>query len=225
MTESASGQVDAVVASAEQAPTFIEILIDETGSMGGVKGATITAFNDFIKDQKQAEAACQVTMTKFSTTRVITPYEMIDLSMVPDLTPATFNPGGGTNLYDTIVMRCRDLSEKVGSLPCNVLFLVITDGEDTSSRHSPATVRETLCEKMSAGWTFVYLGAYESALKVALSMGFPENNIKAFSATDAEVSKALHQTSAATTAYRSARASGAISVGTSSMGYFTGGEE
>ena len=222
MSKSASVQADATVASANQAPTFLEIVIDETQSMNSVKPQTIAAFNDFIKDQKALEeASCQVTMTKFSSSKITTPYEMIDISMVPDLTNNTFMPNGMTNLYDVICDRITALKNKIGNTECNVLFLVLTDGADNQSRHATVdSIRAQLSNQMEAGWTFVYLGAYAAALDAALRMGFPAGNIKAFS--NVEIASAMAATSHATTAYRSARSSGAVAVATSSANYFSG---
>lgn len=223
MKKSAQARADATIASAEQAPTFLEILIDETSSMGCVKPHTIAAFNSFIEEQRQLGESCQVTMTKFSTYKVTTPYEMIDLAMVPALTPNTFNPSGSTNLFDTIEDRINALSATIGNIPCNVLFIVLTDGEDNQSRRADVnSIRRRLGERMEAGWTFVYLGAFEQALDMGLQMGFPEGNIKAFS--NVEIGSAMAQTSMATTAYRSARSSGAVAASTASMNYFSGEE-
>ncbi len=219
MSKSAKVRMDATDASVEQAPTIIEILIDETASMGSVRGQTISAFNEFIDDQKKlADASCQVTMTKFSSAKVSTPYEMIDIAMVPSLSSKTFIPGGMTNLYDTILQRISALKEKIGSTPCNVLFLVLTDGDDNQSSRPLHQVKVALSSHMEEGWTFVYLGAHQRALQAGLEMGFPAGNIKSFS--NAEIEQAFAKTSHATTAYRSARSSGAVAVGTSSLNYY-----
>lgn len=218
-----SEQNDATVASSDQVPTIIEILIDETGSMTQVTASTIDAFNNFIMDQKEGDTPCQVTMTKFSSSKVSTPYEMIPVAMVPKLTRATFIPSGGTNLYDVMLSRAKILMETIGQTPCNVIFLVLTDGDDNvSAPGSEDRVRAMLPERMGAGWTFVYLGAHERAVATALRLGFPDNNVKQFEKSDAEMASAMAQTSAATSAYRLARASGSIAVGTSSVSYFSG---
>jgi hypothetical protein len=222
MTESATAQVDATHASPTDAPTFLEIIIDETGSMQTVKAATIAAFNTFIKDQKEDPAQCQVTMTKFHSSRTITPYEMIDLDMVPKLTANTFNPGDMTNLYDTIMTRIAVLDDRIQDMKCNVLFLVLTDGADNHSKMTALSVKSALKDKMAKGWTFVYLGAYQQALESAIAMGFPPNNIKAFERNDIEMEAAFAATSSATKAYRSERSKGAVEVGTSSMNYYAG---
>jgi hypothetical protein len=222
MTESASAQVDATHVSPTDAPTFLEIIIDETGSMGSVKAATIAAFNKFISDQKEDPARCQVTMTKFHSSRTITPYEMVDLDMVPNLTANTFNPGDMTNLYDTIMTRIAILDDRIQDMKCNVLFLVLTDGADNASKMTALSVKSALKDKMAKGWTFVYLGAYQQALEAAIAMGFPPNNIKAFERNDVEMDSAFVETSNATKAFRSARSSGAVEVGTASMNYYAG---
>jgi hypothetical protein len=221
----ASKQADATIASANTDPTFLEIIVDETTSMWPFKASTIDAFNGFIADQSKLEDDnLRVSMTKFSTAEIVTPYECLPLNMVPKMNSNTFNPQGSTNLYDVIGQRINALSEKIGDLKCNVLFMVLTDGEDNQSRTETATsIKRMLGEKMDKnGWTFVYLGAHDHALTEAVKMGFPEGNIQQFKTTD--IQKAFVATSDATAAYRSARASGLVATASTTRSYFSGEE-
>lgn len=214
--------VDATIASTlNTTPTFIEIIIDETGSMGPYAQSTIDAYNSFIRDQKELGGDhCLVTMTQFSTYKISTPYDMIALAMVPELDAKSFQPTGGTNLYDVMVQRINALSTKIKNTECNVVFLVLTDGEDNQSEIKVTQMPSILGERMEAGWTFVYLGAHDRALSEATRMGFPTGNVKAFKITD--IAKSFQQTSNATSAYRSARSAGLVASNTTSLNYFSG---
>lgn len=191
-------------------PTVIEFILDETGSMSSWKTPTISGFNTFIAEQRAQSGTCLLTLTKFDTTGLKTPYTDLDVQMVPYLNENTFIPGYGTNLRDTIGERVLNLSERLAEWPVqpHVLVVVMTDGEDTSSRrYSETDVRGLIRDHEARGWSFVYLGATRNALAVAEQLGFQPGNAKQFHAEQ------MHQTmttlAQATTVYRTERAKAA----------------
>lgn len=190
-------------------PTIIEFLLDETGSMGSCKNQTVGGFNDFLDEQKAQSGKCLLTLTKFATSRQTTPYVDIDVSMVPAMRPEWFLPSGGTNLRDAIGSRIQAVKLRTANWATkpNVLFVVMTDGDDNASREFNETAIKSGIEMCSdEGWTFVYLGADQDALKVANRLGFPEGNIKSFAS--AKMRETMQTLASATTAYRAARSSG-----------------
>lgn len=188
-------------------PTVIEFVIDETGSMGSYIGGTINGFNTFLDEQKSQPGACRLTLTKFSTSSVVTPYEDLDLSMIVPLTNTTFVPAGGTNLYDTIGARIEAVQQRTASwtVQPRILFVVLTDGEDNANLYyKPDRLRQMISERTQNGWTFAYLGAHQRALSVAQLLGFPAANSKQFSGE--RMYETMTDLSAATTAYRTGAA-------------------
>lgn len=218
MTKRSKGRATTIVA---ESPTFIELILDETGSMGSYRNQAIGGFNDFLKEQQAQPGECALTLTKFHTGRTRTPYVDLDIQIVPKLNTKTYAPGGGTNLYDTIASRIAQLDERLAAIdgPANVVVIVMTDGQDTSSVLNAGHIAELIAQRMQRGWTFVYLGAFHGAEQAGLNMGFPKGNIRSFAA--AVMEETMHQTAMATTAYRAARASGEIATGTTSTTYFT----
>lgn len=181
---------------------IIDFLLDETGSMSSCKGQTISGFNNFIGEQRVQTGKCLFTLTKFDTSGIKTPYSYLDISMVPNMTENTFNPGSMTNLYDAIGQRVETLRAELSSWieKPRVLFVVMTDGEDNSShRYRNCKDIEILLNEHPE-WTFVYLGANQNALNIATKMGFKVGNIKSF-ATE-EMQQTMQTLSAATVAYR-----------------------
>lgn len=200
------GRATVVAQPQQPLPTVIEFLLDETGSMDSVKAPTIGGFNDFLREQRSNPGLALLTLTKFDTTGLKTPFVDIDVKVAPELTWNTFNPGSSTNLHDAIVERSVALAERLSSWQTkpHVLFIVMTDGMDNASRRTADHVRENVIYNMERGWTYAYLGADQNALMIAQRLGFPEGNVKSFAS--AEMQKTFHDVSKATTAYRSARA-------------------
>jgi hypothetical protein len=186
-------------------PTIIEFLLDETGSMSSCKGQTIGGYNDFLTEQRSQDGKCLLTLTKFDSYGQRTPYIDLNIEMVPEMNDNTFIPGGMTNLRDTIGERIASLKQRVSTWTTkpNVLFVVMTDGDDNSSREfSEGTVKETIERHTEEGWTFVYLGADQDALKVASRLGFQDGNVKSFASS--EMRETMRTLATATTAYRAA---------------------
>jgi hypothetical protein len=186
------------------APTIIEFLLDETGSMARYLSQTIGGFSDFLDEQRKQSDSCLFTLTKFDTNGLRTPYIDLDINMVPYLTATTYVPSAGTNLRDAIVTRIDARYEHLKSwdIKPRVLLVGMTDGEDNASQHTPFTVKQKITNAMEDGWTFVYLGAYPQADRVALDLGFPKGNIRCFEG--ARMRETMQELASATTAYRAA---------------------
>jgi hypothetical protein len=187
---------DAIHASNNQ-PTFIDILLDETGSMGSCHASTVDGFNKFVGEQREVPGRCYLTLTKFDTQGLRTPYEYLSIDMVPDL---TFYPGASTNLFDVVGKRVSALL--ASPPPGRALVVVITDGEENASREfrTPEQVREVVNRALEAGITFLYFGAGHRARQTAEQMGFPASVINEFDTK--RMAQTMNKISAQTTAFR-----------------------
>jgi uncharacterized protein YegL len=184
-------------------PTIIEFIIDESGSMGSVVDETISGFRSFLDEQKAAQGSALLSLTKFESNNLVTPYVDLDVNLVLPLTRETFVPAGGTNLRDALGSRVRNVEERIKSWtsPPQVLVVLLTDGQDNQSRqYSTPQVRDMIAAHEAQGWTFVYLGSDSRALEVAKAMGFQPGNSKKFEIN--EMHKTMETLSRATTAYR-----------------------
>jgi hypothetical protein len=215
-----TSRATAPVAVVHPIPTVIEFLLDETGSMSWVKRQCIGGFNDFLKEQRANPGLALLTLTKFDTTGLKTPYVDIDVRQAPDLTWSTFNPGASTNLRDAIIQRSAALADRISkwTVKPHVLFICMTDGHDNASHFAEDVTRTTITANMGVcGWTYAYLGADQNAINIGTRLGFPEGNCKSFAS--AEMQQALQHVATATTAYRAARAASAETY--SSTDYFS----
>lgn len=191
-----ASSADAIPASNNQ-PTFIDILLDETGSMSSCHGATVSGFNKFVAEQREVPGRCYLTLTKFDSTSLRTPYEHLSIEMVPDL---SFHPGSSTNLYDVVGKRVSALL--ASPPPGRALVVVITDGEENASHEfrRPEQVREVVQKGLEAGITFLYFGAGHRARQTAEQMGFPASVINEFDTK--RMAQTMNKISAQTTAFR-----------------------
>lgn len=204
-------------------PTVIEFLLDETGSMGSCREATIGGFNEYINTQRGQPGKCLLTLTKFDTTGLKTPYTDIDIQLVPHLDTNTYIPGQSTNLFDAIGTRIVSLEQRLQThnwpAQPHVLFIIMTDGQDNASReHSAASIKTFTSKKESEGWTFVYLGANQDAWKVGETFGMSKGNTMTYNT--AQTRETMRSLSESQTAYRAVRASGEMSANTASKDFF-----
>ena len=199
MTEQTNESVSVPIA---QIPTVIEFVLDETSSMSIHLQSTIDGYNDYLDEQRQGNGLCLLTLTKFNNYSNTTPYVDIDINLVPALTKNTFLPTSMTNLFDTIVNRIDDLWKRLSEWEeqPKVLFVVMTDGEDNTSKKKIEDVFHHICIATKHGWTCVYLGANQNALNIATKLGFSEGNIKSFETT--KMRETMQEISRATTAFR-----------------------
>lgn len=178
--------------------TFIDFLLDETGSMSGFEAATIAGFRDFVNTQKELGGECYLTLSKFDSSSIRTPYVNLSIDMVPTL---TFYPGASTNLYDVIGDRLTDVLAQ--NREGRSLVVILTDGgENASRRHNLDSVRSLITQATQREIVVVYLGPSNSALQVGHNLGIPEGNVKAFEV--ANIGETMTTLANATKAFRSA---------------------
>ena len=176
--------------------TFIDFLLDETGSMGSCANATMIGYDDFVTAQRNEGGECFLTLAKFDASSIRTPYENLPIEMVP---PLSFYPGSSTNLYDCIGDRLTAVlnQDRFGKS----LFVIMTDGGDNASRRYTIETARTLIEQaQDNGVVVVFLGPNDSALDVGTRLGIPTGNIKSFH-TD-KMRETMSDLTNATTAFR-----------------------
>lgn len=164
--------------------TDITIILDRSGSMSGLERDVIGGINTLLKDQKETEGQCNVTLVQFDGND---PYEVmrdnVPLKEVSLLEVGEFLPRGSTPLYDAIGKgifqtgkRLSDLSEN--ERPDKVIFVIVTDGGENASREF---TQKIVAEKVKLqtdlyNWEFVYIGANQDAIAVGASVGIESTN-------------------------------------------------
>lgn len=149
------------------------IIIDESGSMGGIENQTLSGANEVIGTIKRTQQenpddnqmVCVVTFDSGSSrpdVRAIVDCEMAE--NVKDLTRDQYNPRGCTPLYDAIGVSVTNLQKHVKEGD-HVLVTIITDGyENSSHRFTSSMVASLIKELSEKGWTFTFIGANQDSV-------------------------------------------------------------
>jgi len=109
-------------------------------------------------------------------------HDRIDIQAVSPMTDKEYFVGGSTALLDAIGITVNKLvsvqKNTAEDFRANkVMFVIITDGEENSSReYSADRVRSMIeHEKKKYGWEFIFLGANIDAVQTAARFGISED--------------------------------------------------
>lgn len=168
--------------------TISSFILDRSGSMEFIQEATISGFNEYIHGlKKTAKGKMLFSLTTFDDISIDKIYDNVPIKGVEGLTEKTFEPRGGTPLYDAVVDTVEKLAEEVDKMEIKpaVVVSIMTDGEENSSRKHDASCLKDLIKKLEkqGNWTFVYLGANQDSWAIAQSFGIKKGNIANWQAT------------------------------------------
>lgn len=157
--------------------TDITILLDRSGSMQSIKHSMETAFNKFIKEHRK-NPSTRISLTQFEGNNPAdVVYTAVPVSEVDGL---NLIPGGATPLFDAICLAIDSKGRRLSRMPekqrpDQVLFVIITDGQENASKEfSRADVKKRISKQADDyGWAFIYLGANQDAIAEAKSFGIP----------------------------------------------------
>lgn len=86
----------------------------------------------------------------------------------------------------------------------DILFIIITDGEENSSKEfKKETVFQMIENKKKEGWKFLFLGANQDAIKAGGSLGVSLTNSVTFNSNNSSVQAAYSTLSNKISNYRS----------------------
>ncbi len=197
--------------------TYIIFVIDRSGSMESIRNDMIGGFNSFIKTQKEANIGeCRVFAYKFDTDYEII-FENMDINSVPLLDENSYQPRGGTALYDSLGFTIDNMGKRLANTdederPEKVLIVTITDGQDNShvenikecEHYTSQKVKEMVKHQTeNYKWDFAYIGANQDAWAVGTSMGVAGNSTLNYAATSRGTAQAFQTLGASTITYRS----------------------
>lgn len=156
--------------------TDIVVVLDKSGSMMSTKEDVIGGFNSFLKEQKALSGDCTLTMVLFDNNIDFKPACLIrDVQM---LDGKTYVPGGMTSLLDALGRAVNETGRRLAELeeaqrPDKVIVIVITDGQENSSReHTLQTVRNMIEHQQNKySWKFMFLGANVDSFTDAAKLG------------------------------------------------------
>lgn len=144
--------------------THITLVVDRSGSMNAVQEDAQGGINTLLEEQFALDGKLTVTLVQFDTS-VDTVKRLANEKFTYEL-----QPRGMTALLDAvgleIIKTGRDLAlMKEKDRPAKVLFVVVTDGEENSSReYTIEKVKElTENQKSRYNWDFQFIGADQAA--------------------------------------------------------------
>lgn len=182
-------------------------ILDMSGSMSSIIEKAREGFNKFLFEQKESGNKINFSLMLFDTSFYM-PYKNVKIKKVKPVTKKTYYASGGTSLYDALGTCIDNYIDYLGETPQEdrsekTLFVVLTDGEENSSRVYSRDIIKLMVTQMREEFNteFIYLGANQDACFVAESMGMSKNNAFNYDATNDGITVAYANISTATSYY------------------------
>lgn len=154
-----------------QGDILIGFVLDKSASMGVCTDATISGYNEFMKEQRNQPGTALLSLTLFDTSFDVR-YTARPLDQTEDLSRTNYRPSGNTALFDAVAATIKGIEAwqaKNPSFTGPVKIVVLTDGEENSSRlwhvkhpQVPGDDKDLgglIAWKQNEGWEFVFLGS------------------------------------------------------------------
>jgi len=145
--------------------------------MSMTKDDAIGGFNGMLADQRRENPDARMTVTLFDTGYTIV-HSGKPIHEIPELTPDTYRPGGMTALLDAFGRTIDAVGSRLAKAPESerpdkVIFVLITDGMENSSREYTKTMVKDKVKHQEEkyAWQFIYLGANQDAITEGADMG------------------------------------------------------
>lgn len=157
--------------------TELVFILDKSGSMAGLEKDTLGGYNSMLEKQRELEGDCKITTVLFDNNYDLI-HDRIDIKGIRSMTEEEYVVGGYTALLDAIGSTLNKIISAQKSIlkeyrADKVMFVIITDGEENSSREYSAENVKSMIERQRSdySWEFVFLGANIDAVETASSLG------------------------------------------------------
>lgn len=189
--------------------TDITIVLDRSGSMQPIREATVEGLNGFINEQKTQPGYDLWTLIQFNHEYKVV-FKAVPAHEVRPLTRETFVPRGSTALVDAVCRTIDETGRRLAALPeherpARVLVVILTDGEENSSRtFSKHDLADRIRHQQDKyGWNFVFLGANQDAIATADSYEIKTSGAFTYDASREGTQVCLAQMSGSVSAWKS----------------------
>lgn len=172
--------------------TYYLLIVDSSASMSSLTKSTISGINEQIDTIKQLEKDYPNQVYKMSfihfNNKITIEYTERSASELQHITENNYLCNGMTALLDAIGVGVNALndsiSDKIVSGEASAVVVIITDGEENSSReYDIERVKSIISELQNTNsWTFTFVGANIDSISTAKSFGINTNNVMQFSA-------------------------------------------
>lgn len=172
--------------------SHITLVVDRSGSMFPIAPDAEGGINSFIEEQKALPG--KATLALFEFDDVITDFykTFTDMSVA---TSYRLHPRGGTALYDAVGRAISETGRrlkamKVADRPGKVVVVIVTDGQENSSKeYSHTQIAQMIkTQQDEYNWEFIFLGADLDTANVATGLNI--NNVTRYAPT----SRGMHGT-------------------------------
>lgn len=192
--------------------TELVFILDKSGSMSGLEKDTIGGYNSMLEKQKAVDGECLITTVLFDNEYELL-HDRIDIRAVSSITDKEYSVGGSTALLDAIGKTIS----KIGNAQKHtadeyraekVMFVIITDGEENSSREYSSDKVKSQIERQKEryGWEFIFLGANIDAVQTAKRFGIDADRAQNYHADSEGVELNFRVMSDAVATFRSCAA-------------------
>ena len=156
--------------------TELVMILDRSGSMGGLESDTIGGCNSMMAKQREAEGEVLVSTVLFDD-RIEVLYDRVPLDKVPQMTDEEYYVRGCTALLDAVGRAIHHIGNvhkyiREEDRPEKTIFVIITDGLENASReYTYDRVKQMVEQQKEKGWEFLFLGANIDAIRTAGRFG------------------------------------------------------
>ncbi len=161
---------------------FNLLILDESGSMEGIKAATLSGFNEIVQtiqgaSQQFPDQQHTVTLVTFNGLGISVRLDNQPADQLTLLTGDLFQPNAKTPLYDAMgrsLLRLERLLEK--QTDYTVLVSILTDGQENASKEFTGLQIQAMVERLKAhNWSFTYMGANHAVQQTAMSLSIEQS--------------------------------------------------
>jgi hypothetical protein len=154
--------------------TDITLVVDRSGSMQEIRSDAQGGVNAFIEKQAEEPGEALLTLVQFDIE-----YDFVHKGIpVQQIPKYELCPRGATALLDAVGRAINETGERLAKMdeqdrPGLVVFVIMTDGQENSSREfTKPQVKEMIEEQQSKyDWHFTFLGADQDAFGEAGKLG------------------------------------------------------
>lgn len=165
--------------------TDVTLVVDRSGSMHSVREDAEGGVNTFIQEQAKQPGEALLSLVQFDTD-----YEFVHRAVPMRQVPVyRLVPRGMTALLDAVGRAINETGERLAKMaeadrPGLVIFVIVTDGEENSSKEfSKAQIKEMIERQQSQyNWHFTFLGANQDAFTEAGGLGIDAAGVANYAA-------------------------------------------
>lgn len=165
--------------------TDITFVVDRSGSMQSIREDAEGGVNSFIREQQEQPGEANLTLVQFDTR-----YDFVFRGIpIQTAHPYVLKPRGSTALLDAVGRAIIETGDRLRAMdesqrPGLVVFVIVTDGQENSSREfSREKIREMIEHQQNVyNWKFTFLAANQDAFAEGRQLGIDSAGIASYAA-------------------------------------------